>query len=164
MSVIEGDQATLNDARRIREAGGRAVQINTGSGCHLEADMIARGLLELAPVAGSLVFIENVGNLVCPALFDLGELAKVAVLSVTEGTDKPAKYPHMFKAAALMVINKIDLAPYVDFDTEACVALAREVNPQIEFIQVSATRGDGLDSWYGWLERQRRPKLVETRS
>jgi len=163
LSVIEGDQATLNDARRIRDAGGRAIQINTGSGCHLEAEMVARGLSELAPAAGTYVIIENVGNLVCPALFDLGERAKVAVLSVTEGTDKPAKYPHMFRAAALMVINKIDLAPYVDFDTEACIGYAREVNPAIEVIQVSATRGDGLDRWYGWLQAQRPRSRVEVR-
>lgn len=164
MTVIEGDQATVNDARRIQEAGGRAVQINTGSGCHLEAEMVARGLLELAPGAGSYVLIENVGNLVCPALFDLGEQAKVAVLSVTEGTDKPAKYPHMFRAASLMIVNKIDLAPYVDFDVNTCIALAREVNPHIEVIQVSATRGDGLDRWYSWLQKQQRGQSGEARS
>lgn len=125
--------------------------------------MVARGLTELLPGAGSYVLIENVGNLVCPALFDLGEQAKVAVLSVTEGTDKPAKYPHMFRAAALMIINKIDLAPYVDFDTQACIDLAREVNPSIEVIQLSATRGDGVDAWYSWLERQRSKLSVQER-
>jgi hydrogenase nickel incorporation protein HypB len=153
--VIEGDQATVNDAERIRETGARVVQINTGAGCHLEADMIAGGLKTLAPPLGSVVMIENVGNLVCPALFDLGERAKVAILSVTEGTDKPTKYPHMFRASDLMIINKIDLLPYVDFDVDAAVAQARQVNPEIEVMQLSATTGDGLETWYGWLERQR---------
>ena len=120
--VVEGDQATANDGERIRAAGAPAVQVNTGAGCHLEADMVERGLKELKPAAGSVVMIENVGNLVCPALFDLGERAKVVILSVTEGDDKPLKYPHMFKAAQMMILNKMDLSPYVDFDPERAIA------------------------------------------
>ncbi len=125
--VIEGDQATAHDSERIRAAGAPAVQVNTGSGCHLEADMIARGLQELRPSAGSIVMIENVGNLVCPALFDLGERAKAVILSVTEGEDKPLKYPHMFRAANLMILNKIDLLPHVDFDLPRAIANAARV-------------------------------------
>lgn len=155
LSVIEGDQATANDARRIQDAGGRAIQINTGSGCHLEADMVAHALEELDPRRGSFVIVENVGNLVCPALFDLGEQSKVVILSVTEGTDKPLKYPHMFGAAEVLILNKIDLAPYVDFDVEACIGHARRINPDIQVLTVSATRGDGLDGWYRWLLAQR---------
>ena len=143
ISVIEGDQATANDGNRIRAAGAAAVQVNTGAGCHLEADMIARGLAELKPATGSVVMIENVGNLVCPALFDLGEHAKVVILSVTEGDDKPLKYPHMFKAAAVMIINKTDLLPYVDFDVSAAVNNALTVNPSVVTFQVSAKTGEG---------------------
>ncbi len=153
ISVIEGDQATSNDGERIRAAGAAAVQINTGSGCHLEADMVARGLAELKPAFGSVVMIENVGNLVCPALFDLGERAKVVILSVTEGEDKPLKYPHMFRAAALLLISKTDLAPYVDFDIQAAAANARKVNPEIEIIEISTKTGAGLANWYTWLQR-----------
>lgn len=149
--VIEGDQATANDGERIRAAGAPAVQVNTGTGCHLEADMVARGLSELKPVAGSVVMIENVGNLVCPAMFDLGERAKVVILSVTEGEDKPLKYPHMFRAADIMILNKTDLLPHVDFDLSRAIANAREVNPGITILQVSARNGEGLSSWYGWL-------------
>jgi hydrogenase nickel incorporation protein HypB len=149
--VLEGDQATANDGERIRAAGAPAVQINTGTGCHLEADMVARGLMELKPVAGSVVMIENVGNLVCPAMFDLGERAKVVVFSVTEGEDKPLKYPHMFSAAEVMILNKIDLLPHVDFDVDAAVANARAVNPDIVVLSVSARSGEGLDAWYDWL-------------
>ncbi|XKE46806.1 hydrogenase nickel incorporation protein HypB [Halomonas organivorans] len=155
IGVIEGDQETLFDAERIRATGCRAVQINTGTGCHLDADMIAGALDRLAPPPGSLVMIENVGNLVCPALFDLGEAAKVAILSVTEGTDKPLKYPHLFRSARLMILNKIDLLPHVDFDVTSCIAFARRVNPDIEVIPLSATSGEGLDDWYAWLRRQR---------
>lgn len=151
ISVIEGDQATANDGNRIRAAGAAAVQVNTGAGCHLEADMIARGLAELKPATGSVVMIENVGNLVCPALFDLGEHAKVVILSVTEGDDKPLKYPHMFKAAAVMIINKTDLLPYVDFDVSAAVNNALTVNPSVVTFQVSAKTGEGLGEWYAWL-------------
>jgi hydrogenase nickel incorporation protein HypB len=154
ISVVEGDQETLFDAERIRATGCPAVQINTGTGCHLEAEMLADALKQLAPPAHSLVMVENVGNLVCPALFDLGERAKVVILSVTEGADKPLKYPHMFRASSLMIISKIDLLPYVDFDLEACIAFARRINPDIEVLQLSATGGQGLSSWYDWLRRQ----------
>jgi hydrogenase nickel incorporation protein HypB len=153
--VVEGDQATDRDAARIRAAGARAVQVNTGAGCHLDAHQVAHALDELAPPPGALCFVENVGNLVCPALFDLGERAKVVVASVTEGDDKPLKYPHMFRAAALMLLNKIDLLPHVQFSVERCVAYARDVNPAIEVLEVSATRGDGLPAWYDWLARAR---------
>lgn len=153
--VIEGDQQTLNDAERIKAAGAPAVQVNTGTGCHLEADMVRRGLDQLKPPAGSLLMIENVGNLVCPALFDLGEKAKVVILSVTEGEDKPLKYPHMFRAADLMIISKIDLAPHVDFDIDACEAMARQVNPNIRSIRLSARSGEGMENWYVWLRESR---------
>ena len=153
--VLEGDQATANDGMRIRAAGAPAVQINTGAGCHLEADMVARGLMELKPAAGSVVMIENVGNLVCPAMFDLGERAKVVVFSVTEGEDKPLKYPHMFSAAEIMILNKIDLLPHVDFDVDAAIANARAVNPDIIVLRVSARSGEGLDAWYDWLRGER---------
>jgi hydrogenase nickel incorporation protein HypB len=153
--VLEGDQATANDGMRIRAAGAPAVQINTGTGCHLEADMVARGLMELKPAPGSMVMIENVGNLVCPALFDLGERAKVVILSVTEGEDKPLKYPHMFHAAGVMILNKVDLLPHVDFDVEQAIANAQEVNPGIEVLCVSARSGEGLEAWYDWLREQR---------
>ncbi len=151
IAVIEGDQATANDGERIRAAGADTVQINTGAGCHLEADMVAHGLEELAPAAGSIVLIENVGNLVCPAMFDLGERAKVIVLSVAEGDDKPLKYPHMFQAAELMIINKTDLLPYVDFDMDAAIGNARRINPDIAALAVSARTGEGLGAWYDWL-------------
>jgi hydrogenase nickel incorporation protein HypB len=153
MVVIEGDQATENDSARIRAAGARALQVNTGTGCHLEADMIARALDALAPAANSVVMIENVGNLVCPALFDLGERAKVAILSVTEGDDKPAKYPHMFAAADLFIVNKIDLLPYVDFDVERCIAHARAVRPGLTAIALSAKTGENISAWYDWIRR-----------
>ena len=152
--VVEGDQATANDGERIRAAGAPVVQVNTGTGCHLEADMVARGLMLLKPGPGSLVVIENVGNLVCPAMFDLGERAKVAILSVTEGDDKPLKYPHIFRASQLMILNKIDLLPHVEFDVERAIGNARMVNPDIEVLTVSARTGEGLDAWYGWLRAQ----------
>lgn len=154
ISVIEGDQATANDGKRIRAAGAAAIQVNTGAGCHLEADMVAKGLAELKPAFGSVVMIENVGNLVCPAMFDLGEHAKVVILSVTEGDDKPLKYPHMFRAAEIMVINKIDLLPHVDFDVDVAIANARQVNPEIVTFSVSARTGEGLGGWYDWLGTQ----------
>jgi hydrogenase nickel incorporation protein HypB len=150
VAVIEGDQETLLDAERIRATGCEVVQINTGAGCHLDADMLHQGLEALDPPPGSLLFIENVGNLVCPALFDLGEAAKVVVISVTEGDDKPLKYPHMFAGADLVVINKTDLLPYVDFDVDACSARARSVNPGLEVMALSVKSGAGLESWYGW--------------
>ncbi len=149
--VIEGDQETLLDAERIRSTGCRVVQINTGAGCHLDAEMLAGGLRTLDPAAGSLLLIENVGNLVCPALFDLGERCKIVIMSVTEGDDKPLKYPHMFRSADLMIVNKIDLVPYVAFDIQRCIDNARTVKPGLPAVQVSATRGDGLGSWYDWL-------------
>ena len=152
--VIEGDQATSNDGERIRAAGAPAVQVNTGTGCHLEADMVARGLAELKPALGAVVMIENVGNLVCPAMFDLGERAKVVILSVTEGEDKPLKYPHMFRAAEIMILNKTDLLPHVDFDVSLALTNARQVNPDIRVFQVSARSGDGLEGWYGWLRNE----------
>jgi hydrogenase nickel incorporation protein HypB len=151
--VIEGDQATSLDGERIRAAGAPAVQVNTGAGCHLDAEMVARGLAELRPSPGSIVLIENVGNLVCPALFDLGEGAKAVILSVTEGDDKPLKYPHMFRAAQLLALNKIDLAPYVDFDKDRALENARKINPAIETLEVSATSGEGLEAWLNWLMR-----------
>ena len=151
VAVIEGDQETVFDAERIRDAGARAVQINTGAGCHLDAPMVRSGLEQLAPEPGDLVFLENVGNLVCPALFDLGELRKVVVISVTEGDDKPLKYPHMFAAADLVVVNKTDLLPYVDFDVDRCERDARSVNPDVEWMPLSVRDGDNLDAWYAWL-------------
>ncbi len=151
VSVIEGDQETVFDADRIRAAGARAVQVNTGAGCHLDAGMVHRALDKLQPEPGGVVFIENVGNLVCPALFDLGELAKVVIISVTEGDDKPLKYPHMFAAADLVVLNKTDLLPYVDFDTRRLVADARRLNPGVTVLPLSARTGEGLDAWLGWL-------------
>ncbi|MEC5318189.1 hydrogenase nickel incorporation protein HypB [Brenneria populi subsp. brevivirga] len=153
-AVIEGDQQTTHDAERIRATGVAAIQVNTGKGCHLDAQMVHDAAHRLQLPDNCLLFIENVGNLVCPAGFDLGERAKVAVLSVTEGEDKPLKYPHMFAAASLMIINKIDLLPYLDFNLEACVANARRVNPDIQVIALSASHGDGMDEWLGWLEAQ----------
>ncbi|GAC1366415.1 MAG: hydrogenase nickel incorporation protein HypB [Actinomycetota bacterium] len=156
LAVVEGDQETLLDAERIRATGAKVVQINTGAGCHLDADMVSRGLKVLQPLAGSVVLIENVGNLVCPALFDLGERAKVVIMSVTEGQDKPLKYPQMFRAAELMILNKMDLLPYVSFDAEQCITYARQINPNLAVVSLSATRGTGLEGWYDWL-RTRRP-------
>jgi len=169
LAVIEGDQQTQLDAERIRAAGAPAIQVNTGRGCHLDAQMVGEAFAQLDlhehvheqgrdhphshHPAGSLLFIENVGNLVCPALWDLGEAAKVVILSVTEGEDKPLKYPDMFAAAALLLINKIDLLPYVQFDVARCIRLARQVNPALQVLQLSATRGDGLDAWIDWLLR-----------
>ncbi len=156
LRVIEGDQQTLRDAERIAATGAPVIQVNTGKGCHLDAPMIKRALDELEPPEGSVLLIENVGNLVCPALFDLGEAAKVVVISVTEGDDKPLKYPHMFAASQFCLINKMDLAPYVDFDVDKCEAAAREVNPHLEFQRVSATTGEGLGGWYDWLRARRK--------
>ncbi|MFK5984982.1 MAG: hydrogenase nickel incorporation protein HypB [Pseudomonadota bacterium] len=152
LSVIEGDQQTSNDADRIRATGVKAIQVNTGKGCHLDGHMIGHALKSLTPEDNSILFIENVGNLVCPAAFDLGEAHKVAILSVTEGEDKPIKYPDMFYAADLMLLNKIDLLPYLQFDVDKCIEYARRVNPNIKIIQVSATSGDGMDEWYQWLK------------
>ena len=151
VSVIEGDQETVLDADRIRATGAPAVQINTGSGCHLDAKMLAGGLQTLDPPESSVVLIENVGNLVCPALFDLGEQARVVITSVTEGAEKPRKYPQMFRAADLVLLNKIDLLPYVKFDVDDFLEGARRANPGVEVLQLSATTGDGIADWYGWL-------------
>jgi len=151
--VIEGDQETSYDADRIRATGAAAVQINTGKGCHLDADMVGKAVEHLAPGAGAVLMIENVGNLVCPAGFDLGEAHKVVVLSVTEGEDKPLKYPDMFRRSSLMLLNKVDLLPYVDFNLAKCVEYARRVNPDIEVIELSATKGAGLVDWLAWIDR-----------
>jgi hydrogenase nickel incorporation protein HypB len=151
IGVVEGDQATSRDAERIRAAGGRAVQINTGTGCHLEAEGLARFLRDLDPTPGSIVFIENVGNLVCPALFDLGERAKVLLASVPEGDDKPQKYPHMFAAADLVLLNKRDLLPHVPFDVARFRADVARVKPRLPILETDALHGDGLEAWYAWL-------------
>jgi hydrogenase nickel incorporation protein HypB len=151
VSVIEGDQETIFDAERIRAAGARAVQVNTGAGCHLDADMVRRALEELQPKPHGTLFIENVGNLVCPALFDLGETRKVVVISVTEGDDKPLKYPHMFATADLVLVNKTDLLPYVDFDIRRLEHDARKLNPGLEMLSVSARTGENFTAWYAWI-------------
>ena len=151
VAVIEGDQETRLDAERIRGTGAPVVQINTGAGCHLDADMLARGLAQLRPGDGALVFVENVGNLVCPALFDLGEAARVVVVSVTEGEDKPLKYPAMFAVADIVVINKIDLLPYVDVRLERLTEHCRSVNPHVRVLPLSVTTGEGFPAWCDWL-------------
>ncbi len=151
LAVIEGDQQTDNDAARIRAAGAPALQINTGKGCHLDAHMVGQAMRQLQPADDSLLLIENVGNLVCPASFDLGEAHKVAILSVTEGEDKPLKYPDMFRAADVMLLNKCDLLPYLTFDAELAIANARRVNPRIEVIRTSATSGEGMPAWLDWI-------------
>jgi hydrogenase nickel incorporation protein HypB len=152
--VIEGDQETSNDAERIRATGVPAVQINTGTGCHLEADMLQRALEALDPAPESLLMIENVGNLVCPALFDLGERAKVVIFSVTEGEDKPLKYPHMFAAAEVLLLSKTDLLPHIRFDIDLAASHALSVNPRLRIFRVSAYSGEGLPQWYGWLKSE----------
>jgi hydrogenase nickel incorporation protein HypB len=151
LSVIEGDQETERDAERIRATGAPVVQVNTGAGCHLDAEMVAKALRQLDPRPRSLLLVENVGNLVCPALFDLGERAKVLVTSVTEGEDKPLKYPHMFRAAEVVVLNKTDLLPHVEFDTMAWRDNLHRVNPRLRVFSVSARRGDGIDAWCSFL-------------
>lgn len=152
IAVIEGDQQTDHDTLRIRATGVPAVQINTGKACHLDAHLIGHAVESLSLKKQSLLFIENVGNLVCPALFDLGEAHKVVVLSVTEGDDKPIKYPDMFHAADLMILNKMDLLPYVDFNVEKCVEYARRINPSIKILEMSASKNQGLEHWYSWLK------------
>lgn len=154
IAVIEGDQQTSNDAERIRAAGAPAIQVNTGKGCHLDAHMVGHALDALPLSSGGLLFIENVGNLVCPAAFDLGEAHKIVVLSVTEGEDKPIKYPDMFAAADLMLINKVDLLPHLDFDLARTVEYARRVNPRIEVLMVSARSGEGLPTFYAWIGKR----------
>ncbi len=160
LAVIEGDQETSNDADRIRATGAPAIQINTGKGCHLDASQVGHAVEHLAPKDTSVLFIENVGNLVCPAAFDLGEAHKVAILSVTEGEDKPIKYPDMFYAADLLLLNKIDLLPYLDFDIEKCISYARQVNPGIQVLQVSASTGEGMENWYQWIKLERQSRLI----
>ena len=154
LKVIEGDQQTTQDADRINKTGVDAVQVNTGKGCHLDANMVGNAFNDLNIEEDSLLFIENVGNLVCPAAFDLGEYCKVAILSITEGEDKPLKYPDMFAASDLMLLNKIDLLPHLNFDVEKCINFARQVNPKIQVLQISATSGEGMDKWYQWLRAQ----------
>ena len=153
--VIEGDQRTMNDAERIDKTEIPVVQINTGQGCHLDSNMINKAVKQLNPVDNSVIFIENVGNLVCPAMFDLGEKSRVVIISVTEGDDKPVKYPDMFASANLCIINKTDLLPYVDFDTEKAKEYALRVNPGLEFIELSARTGEGMETWYNYLEKIR---------
>jgi len=149
--VIEGDQQTMNDANRIAATGADVVQVNTGTGCHLDSKMVNDGVDKLNLPEKSILMIENVGNLVCPALFDLGEAHKIVIISVTEGDDKPHKYPTMFSVSDVCIINKIDLLPYVDFDIEKCKQYARQVNPNIKFIEISTTKSDGLKNWTDWL-------------
>lgn len=154
-AVIEGDQQTSNDADRIRETGAPAIQINTGKGCHLDAHMVGHALEKLPLETGGILFIENVGNLVCPAGFDLGEAFKVVILSVTEGEDKPLKYPDIFAGADLMILNKVDLLPHLDFDVEAAIGHARRINRKIQVLKVSARTGEGLEAWVSWLKGAR---------
>ncbi len=160
LAVVEGDQQTDNDAARIRATGVAAVQVNTGKGCHLDGHLVGHALdglqAESALQPGGILFIENVGNLVCPASFDLGEAHKVVILSVTEGEDKPLKYPDMFHAADLMLLNKVDLLPYLDFDVEACMANARRINPDMTILSLSAKSGEGMDAWLAWLRAAQR--------
>jgi hydrogenase nickel incorporation protein HypB len=162
VGVIEGDQQTANDADRIRETGVQAVQINTGKGCHLDAHMVGHAMENFSDLTGGVLFIENVGNLVCPASFDLGEAAKVSILSVTEGEDKPLKYPDMFHASELMILNKTDLLPYLDFDVERCIEYAKRVNPDIKIIQLSAKSGEAMDQWIDWISHKR-ASIIESR-
>jgi len=158
--VIEGDQQTSADADRIRATGAPAIQVNTGKGCHLDGHMVGHALEHLKPADGSILFIENVGNLVCPAAFDLGEAHKVAILSVTEGEDKPLKYPDMFAASSLVILNKTDLLPYLDFDVSVAIANARKVNPAIKVLEVSARTGEGMAAWCAWIEAARAMQLA----
>ncbi len=153
--IIEGDQQTFQDAQRIEALNTPVVQINTGQGCHLDSDMVHKAVKKLDPAEGSVVMIENVGNLVCPALFDLGENFRIVLISVTEGDDKPIKYPDMFQSAHLCIINKIDLLPYVQFDVAKAKEYALRVNHHLQFFEVSATTGEGMESWYAWLKKQR---------
>ncbi len=155
LAVIEGDQATELDAERIRRAGCHALQINTGAGCHLDAEMVIEGVRAIAPGPSSVIFVENVGNLVCPALFDLGEQAKVVVMSATEGEDKPLKYARAFRAADVFLLTKVDLVPHLEFDMDRCLSHATKVNPGIRVIPISATDGTGVDAWCEWIESRR---------
>ena len=150
--VIEGDQQTLNDANRIGALDVPVIQINTGKGCHLESDMVYNAVKKLNIEQNSILMIENVGNLVCPSMFDLGESKRVVIISTTEGEDKPIKYPDMFLSSDLCIINKIDLLPYLNLDVQKLKAYAKQVNPKLEFVEVSATTGEGMQNWYGWLQ------------
>lgn len=154
IAVLEGDQATDRDAERVRAAGCPVVQINTDAGCHLDASMIAEAMPRLGPGRGSLLFVENVGNLVCPALFDLGERAKIVVMSVTEGEDKPLKYPHVFRASEVLVLTKVDLLPHLDFEVERCLENVQRVNPRLRVFPLSSTKGDGFEDWCDWLRAE----------
>jgi hydrogenase nickel incorporation protein HypB len=153
IAVVEGDQETELDAERIHATGAPVVQVNTGAGCHLDAQMISEAIDRLDPTVGTLLFIENVGNLVCPAAFDLGESVKVVIIAVTEGDEKPSKYPQMFACADLLIVNKTDLLPYVQFDVDACIARARVINPGLEVLTLSAATGAGVGAWCDWLRR-----------
>ncbi|WP_338048570.1 hydrogenase nickel incorporation protein HypB [Phaeovibrio sulfidiphilus] len=155
VTVIEGDQQTDLDAARIRETGAKALQINTGKGCHLDARMVNEAIGRLNMEPASLLLIENVGNLVCPASFDLGEEARVVILSVTEGDDKPLKYPDIFVGASLMIVSKTDLLPYVHFDIDRVTEYARRINPDIACLTLSVETGQGMDAWMEWLEKRR---------
>jgi hydrogenase nickel incorporation protein HypB len=160
IAVIEGDQQTSLDAERIRATGVPSLQINTGKGCHLDGHMVGHALESLKPLDTSVLFIENVGNLVCPAAFELGEAHKVVILSVTEGEDKPLKYPDMFHAAGLMLLNKVDLLPHLRFDVELCIEYARRINPAIKVLQVSAYSGEGMAAWLQWVRAARQMALA----
>ncbi len=152
--IIEGDQQTMNDANRIAGTGAPVVQVNTGEGCHLDAEMVNRAMKELELAEKAVLMIENVGNLVCPALFDLGEASRVLIISTTEGEDKPLKYPYMFRSSDLCIINKTDLLPYVDFDIEKFREYARQINPELRFIELSVKTGQGMEGWYQWLREK----------
>ena len=155
-AVIEGDQQTMQDANRIDVLDIPVIQINTGKGCHLESDMVYDAVKQLDPKADSILMIENVGNLVCPSMFDLGESKRVVIISTTEGEDKPLKYPDMFHSSDICIINKIDLLPYLDFDLEKLRSYALQINPKLTFFEVSATTGEGMDKWYSWLKKERK--------
>jgi hydrogenase nickel incorporation protein HypB len=153
--IVEGDQQTTNDADRIAEAGAPVIQVNTGNGCHLDAEMVNTAYKQLKPTQNSVLMIENVGNLVCPSMFDLGESTRVVIISTTEGEDKPIKYPPMFETSQLCIINKTDLIPYLDFDIEKLKEYAHKVNHHLEFIELSVKTGEGMDKWYDWLRKNR---------
>ena len=163
LAVIEGDQQTENDAARIRSAGAPAIQINTGKGCHLDAQMVGHAMQQLGLQDNSLLLIENVGNLVCPASFDLGEAHKVVILSVTEGEDKPLKYPDMFRAADMMLLNKCDLLPHLEFDADLAIEYARRINPRLQVIRVSAKSGEGMEEWLEWISKGCRDAVAARR-
>ncbi len=160
--VIEGDQQTMNDANRINATGTPVIQINTGNGCHLDADMINKAVKKLEVTYNSILVIENVGNLVCPSLFDLGEAFRVVIISVTEGDDKPVKYPNMFHTSDICIINKIDLLPYVDFSIEKAKEYALKVNHHLRFFELSAKSGEGMDKWYEWMKENSKQLKIKS--